>query len=152
MHLINVQMLLFTVKQKCSKQLLGSILWSVISGSSLGGWVAMGGVCRASVHSFHRLPILDRTTDHKCNNNCNRPIEIWVGFKCNGLIVFSQRGGASKVYNTCVIYSLEYSGILYMFMCPYSCQYGGPADFLSIQFMQNTPFNGEGGDWLLTHS
>jgi hypothetical protein len=27
---------------------------------------------------------------------------MWVGFKCNGLIVFSQRGGASKVYNTCV--------------------------------------------------
>jgi hypothetical protein len=34
--------------------------------------------------------------------NCNRPKEMWVGFKCNGLIVFFQRGGASKVYNTCV--------------------------------------------------
>ncbi len=51
-----------------------------------------------------------------------------------------------------VIYSLEYSGILYMFMCPYPCQYGEPADFLSIQFMQNTPFNGAGGDWLITPS
>jgi hypothetical protein len=46
--------------------------------------------------SFHRLSILERVTDHKCNNNCNRPKEMWVGFKCNGLIVFSQRGGASK--------------------------------------------------------
>jgi hypothetical protein len=26
---------------------------------------------------------------------------MWVGFKSNGLIIFSQRGGASK-YNTCV--------------------------------------------------
>jgi hypothetical protein len=53
-------------------------------------------VCRASMHSFHRLSILERATDHKCNNNCSRPKEMWVGFKCNGLIVFSQRGGASK--------------------------------------------------------
>ncbi len=29
-----------------------------------------------------------------------------------------------------IIYSLEYSGILYMFMCPYPGQYGGPTDFL----------------------
>jgi hypothetical protein len=50
---------------------------------------------------FHRLSILERATDHKCINNCNRPKEMWVGFKCNGLIIFSQRGGASK-YNTCV--------------------------------------------------
>ncbi len=28
------------------------------------------------------------------------------------------------------IYSLEYSGILYMFMCPYPRQYGKPADLL----------------------
>ncbi len=54
------------------------------------------------MHSFHQLSILERATDHKCNYNCNRPREMWVGFKCNGLIVFSQRGGASKVYNTCV--------------------------------------------------
>ncbi len=39
-----------------------------------------------------------------------------------------------------------------MFMCPYPCQYGGPTDFLSMQFMQNIPFNGAGGDWLLTPS
>jgi hypothetical protein len=61
-------------------------------------------LCRASVHSFHRLSILERATDHECNNNCNRPIEMWVGFKCNGLIVFSQTGGASKVYNTCAAF------------------------------------------------
>jgi hypothetical protein len=54
------------------------------------------------MHSFHRLSILERATDHKCNNNCNRPNEMWVGFKYNGLIVFSQRGDASKVYNTCI--------------------------------------------------
>ncbi len=29
-------------------------------------------VCRTSVHFFHRLSILERATDHKCNNNCNR--------------------------------------------------------------------------------
>ncbi len=57
--------------------------------------------CRASMHSFHRLSILERATDHKCINNCNRPKEIWVGLKCNGPIIFSQRGVASK-YNTCV--------------------------------------------------
>jgi hypothetical protein len=51
-----------------------------------------------------------------------------------------------------IIYSLEYSRILYMFMCPYPCQYGEPTDFLSIQFMQNITFNGAGGDWLLTPS
>jgi hypothetical protein len=58
-------------------------------------------MCRASKHSFHRLSILERATDHKCINNCDHPKEMWVGFKCNGLIIFSQRGGASK-YNTCV--------------------------------------------------
>ncbi len=47
---------------------------------------------------FHRLSILERATDHKCINNCN---EMWVGFKCNGLVIFSQRGGTSK-HNTCV--------------------------------------------------
>jgi hypothetical protein len=51
-----------------------------------------------------------------------------------------------------IIYSLEYSGILYMFMYPYPCQYGEPTDFLSIQFMQNIPSNGAGEDWLLTPS
>ncbi len=48
-----------------------------------------------------------------------------------------------------IIYSLEYSGILYMFMYPYPCQYGKPTDSLAIQFI---PFNGAGGDWLLTPS
>ena len=33
---------------------------------------------------------------------------------------------------------------------PYPCQFGETTDFLSIQFMQNIPFNGAGGDWLLT--
>jgi hypothetical protein len=50
---------------------------------------------------FHRLSILERATDHKCIYNCNHPKEMWVGFKCNGLVIFSQTGGASK-YNTCV--------------------------------------------------
>jgi hypothetical protein len=40
----------------------------------------------------------------------------------------------------------------YMFMYPHPCQYGEPADFLSIQFMQNIPFTGAEGDWLLTPS
>jgi hypothetical protein len=59
-------------------------------------------LCRASVHFFHRLSILERATNHKCNNNCNRPKEIWVGFKCNGLVILSQRRGGSKSHNTCV--------------------------------------------------
>ncbi len=52
---------------------------------------------------FRRLSILERATDHECINNCNHPKkkEMWVGFKCNGLVIFSQRGGTSK-YNTCV--------------------------------------------------
>ncbi len=54
------------------------------------------------MHSFHRLSILERATDHKCNNNCNRPKEMWVGFKCNGLIVFLREEVLQKVYNTCV--------------------------------------------------
>jgi hypothetical protein len=58
-------------------------------------------VCRASMHSFHRLSILERATDHKCINNCNPPKEMWVGLKCNGLIIFSQRGGASKIQHMC---------------------------------------------------
>jgi hypothetical protein len=48
----------------------------------------LGVMCRASMHSFHRLSILERATDHECNNNCNRPSDMWVGFKCNGLIIF----------------------------------------------------------------
>jgi hypothetical protein len=54
-------------------------------------------LCRASMHSFHRLSILERATDHECVNNCNRPKEMWVGFKCNGHIIFSHRRGASKI-------------------------------------------------------
>ncbi len=30
-------------------------------------------LCRASMHSFHQLSILERATDHKCINNCNHP-------------------------------------------------------------------------------
>ncbi len=58
-------------------------------------------LCRASVHFFHRLSILERATDHECNINCNRLENVCVRFKCNGLIVFSQRGGYSKVCNIC---------------------------------------------------
>ncbi len=37
---------------------------------------------------FHGLSILEGATDHECINNCNHPKEMWVGFKCNGLIIF----------------------------------------------------------------
>jgi hypothetical protein len=36
----------------------------------------------------NRLSILERATDHGCINNCNHPKEMWVGFKCNGLVIF----------------------------------------------------------------
>jgi hypothetical protein len=64
--------------------------------SSWGLFFSINILCRASVHFFHQLSILERAMDHKCNNNCNCPEEMCVGFKCNGLIVFSQRGGNSK--------------------------------------------------------
>jgi hypothetical protein len=46
---------------------------------------------------FHRLSILERATDHGCIKNCNHPKEMWVGLKCNGLVIFSQRGGIFKI-------------------------------------------------------
>jgi hypothetical protein len=48
LHLINVQML-FIPGSKVQQVMLGSIQWSVISGSSLGGWAADGGECAAQV-------------------------------------------------------------------------------------------------------
>ncbi len=52
---------------------------------------------------FHRLSILERATDQECINNCNHPKEMWVGLKCNGLIIFSQKGGTSKHNTACQI-------------------------------------------------
>jgi hypothetical protein len=49
---------------------------------------------------FRRLSILERAMDRECINICSHPKEMWVGFKCNSLIFFSERR-CSK-YNTCV--------------------------------------------------
>ncbi len=50
-----------------------------------------------------------------------------------------------------VIYSLEYSGILYIMCFPILVMHGEPADLLSI-IMQNIPSTGAGGDRPLTPS
>jgi hypothetical protein len=59
-------------------------------------------LCRASMHSF----FIDCQSLRELRITSVLIIaitqkEMRVGFKCNGLIIFSQRGGASK-YNTCV--------------------------------------------------
>jgi hypothetical protein len=59
-------------------------------------------LCRASMHSF----FIDCQSLSELRITSVLIIaitqkEMWMGFKCNGLIIFSQRGGASK-YNTCV--------------------------------------------------
>jgi hypothetical protein len=49
---------------------------------------------------FHRLSILERATDHKCIKECSYSKRNVGRIKCNGPVIFSQRGGISS--NTCV--------------------------------------------------
>ena len=48
------------------------------------------------------------------------------------------------------MYSLEYSGILYMLSYPILVSMACLLASCNVQIMQNTPFNGPGGDQLLT--
>ncbi len=50
------------------------------------------------------------------------------------------------------IYSLEYSGILYMFISPILVSMASLLTSCNNTIMQNTPLMGPGGDWLLTPS
>jgi hypothetical protein len=51
----------------------------------------------------------------------------------------------AQLYHFCAdIYSLEYSGILYMFMCPILISMASLLTSCNITIMQNIPFNGAG--------
>jgi len=50
------------------------------------------------------------------------------------------------------IYSLEYSGTLYMFMCPILVSMASLLTSCKTQLCKTFPLMGPGGDWLLTPS
>ncbi len=58
----------------------------------------------------------------------------------------------SLYYFYAVIYSLEYSATLCVLCIPIPVSMSSLLTSYQIQFMQNIPFTGAGGDWPLTPS